>query len=207
MPHHKVCKENDSEVCVLAKRARDAAAGGRIDEVAWKRLYELLWRYAFARAAGITGDKAAAEDIAMKAFTKAAIKIEKWNPDDGCFGNWLLTLVECESIDWLRRFRPQIFVSIDEKPEVGEELAESTESFGTSGDIENVHLALGRLRPECQLIFKLRFGLGDADTLSDREIARLIGVSHPSVASRYRGCVRTFISIYRELDKTNGKRR
>ncbi len=141
----------------------------------WEALYaEHLPRvYNFLRYRVGPGD---AEDLAARVFEKAWAQRHRYRRDLAAFGTWLFAIARNEATDHLRRQRRH------------EPLA-AAEAVADDGDPEQISLhrsdlaRLGRLLAslggrERELV-ALKFGAG----LTNREIARLVGLSESNVGT------------------------
>ncbi len=154
----------------MAERAwiRGAQHGSVADV---ERLFREHWRRAYHAAYLVTGDAAAAEDIAQEAFLAALRNLDRFDRRRP-FAPWLHRIVVNRAIDWTRARRLRAEV------ELGEHVAAqpAPELDGT---------ALGRisdLSPEHRAVVVLRYLL----EYTPGEIADLLDLPRGTVNSRLR---------------------
>jgi RNA polymerase sigma-70 factor (ECF subfamily) len=75
-----------------------AREAGALDE-----LYDRYSRPVFSLTLRILGDAAAAEDVTQDVFLKLWRQPDRYNPDRGALGSWLLSVAHNRAIDVLRR--------------------------------------------------------------------------------------------------------
>ena len=136
-----------------------------------ERLFREHWPRAFRAARLVTGDAAAAEDIAQEAFLAAVRNLDRFDRRRP-FGPWLHRIVVNRAIDWTRarRLRGEV--------ELGE-------AVPASPDPELDGSVLGRIRelsPEHRAVIVLRYVL----EYTPGEIADLLDVPRGTVNSRLR---------------------
>jgi RNA polymerase sigma factor (sigma-70 family) len=90
-------------------RAHDPADGVLVqrivdgDQLALGELYDRWSRQAYSLARRICGDDGIAEDVVQEVFLAFWRAPERFDPERGSFGTWLLTLVHHKSVDAVRR--------------------------------------------------------------------------------------------------------
>jgi len=136
-----------------------------------ERLFREHWPRAYRAALLVTGDAAAAEDIAQEAFLAAVRNLDRFDRRRP-FAPWLHRIVVNRAIDWTRARRLRAEV------ELGDTLASPPrpEPDGT---------ALGRIRdlaPEHRAVVVLRYVL----EYTPGEIAELLDLPRGTVNSRLR---------------------
>jgi RNA polymerase sigma-70 factor (ECF subfamily) len=154
----------------VAERAwiRGAQKGSVAD---LERLFREHWPRAYRAARLVTGDAAAAEDIAQEAFLAAVRNLDRFDRRRP-FGPWLHRIVVNRAIDWTRarRLRGEV--------ELGDHLP-APPAPEPNGD------ALGRiadLPPDHRAVVVLRYVL----EYTPGEIAELLGLPRGTVNSRLR---------------------
>jgi RNA polymerase sigma-70 factor (ECF subfamily) len=154
----------------VAERAwiRGAQRGSVAD---LEHLFREHWPRAYRAARLVTGDAAAAEDIAQEAFLAAVRNLDRFDRRRP-FAPWLHRIVVNRAIDWTRARRLRAEV------ELGESVA-STPAPGVDSD------ALGRiseLSPEHRAVIVLRYVL----EYTPGEIAEVLDLPRGTVNSRLR---------------------
>ena len=155
----------------MAERAwiRGAQQGSVAD---LERLFREHWPRAFRAAQLVTGDAAAAEDIAQEAFLAAIRNLDRFDRRRP-FAPWLHRIVVNRAIDWTRarKLRGEV--------ELGDHYAAAVSEPGLAGD------ALARiadLPPEHRAVVVLRYVL----EYTPGEIAELLDMPRGTVNSRLR---------------------
>ncbi len=151
-----------------------AARRGSEDAVA--ELFERHWDAVYRAAALVTGDRAAAEDIAQEAFLAALRALPSFDLRRP-LRPWLHRIVVNRAIDWSR--------SRTLRAEVGSEVVAEMASSGEAsprGFGDDVTAALMGLAPEQRAVVVLRYVL----EFTPGEIGRLLGLPRGTVNSRLR---------------------
>jgi RNA polymerase sigma-70 factor (ECF subfamily) len=133
-------------------------------------LFREHWPRAYRAAYLVSGDAAAAEDIAQEAFLSAVRSLDRFDRRRP-FGPWLHRIVVNRAIDWARAraLRPEaeeVDVAAPDRPERNEDLLHE----------------LGRLSPEHRAVIVLRYLL----EYKPGEIAELLELPRGTVNSRLR---------------------
>ena len=154
----------------MAERAwiRGAQRGSVVD---LERLFREHWPRAYRAARLVTGDAAAAEDIAQEAFLAAIRNLDRFDRRRP-FAPWLHRIVVNRAIDWTRARRLRAEV------ELGEGVAAAPAPVADSD-------ALGRiseLSPEHRAVIVLRYVL----EYTPGEIAEVLDLPRGTVNSRLR---------------------
>ncbi|HKC78435.1 MAG TPA: RNA polymerase sigma factor [Gaiellaceae bacterium] len=136
-----------------------------------ERLFREHWPRAFRAARLVTGDAAAAEDIAQEAFLAAVRNLDRFDRRRP-FGPWLHRIVVNRAIDWSRRRALRGEVELHDAPA---ELPDSDVGAETVA-------AMRRLSPEHRAVIVLRHLLG----YTPGQIARLLELPRGTVNSRLR---------------------
>jgi RNA polymerase sigma-70 factor (ECF subfamily) len=136
-----------------------------------ERLFREHWPHAFRAARLVTGDAAAAEDIAQEAFLAAVRNLDRFDRRRP-FAPWLHRIVVNRAIDWTRARKLRAEV------ELGEYLpgAPAPEVDGTA--LERI----AELTPEHRAVVVLRYVL----EYTPGEIAELLDLPRGTVNSRLR---------------------
>ncbi len=186
---HAVAQPAGMSHAMAADGARHAVTrGGRLSEAALVRaaqrgseqavaeLFDRHWSGAYRAAYLVTGDRAAAEDIAQEAFLAALRALESFDLRRP-LKPWLHRIVVNRSIDWAR--------SRALRREVAAEAAGETEAAPEPSDAQigaEVMSALMALGPEQRAVVALRYVLD----LTPGEIGKLLGLPRGTVNSRLR---------------------
>jgi RNA polymerase sigma-70 factor (ECF subfamily) len=160
-------------------RAGEAAlvrAAQRGSEEAVEELFARHWTAAYRAALLVTGDRAAAEDIAQEAFLAALRALPRFDLRRP-LRPWLHRIVVNRAIDWSRARALRQEVGADAARDAG---APDAASPGALGD--DVAAALMRLGPEQRAVIVLRYVLD----LTPGEIAEALGLPRGTVNSRLR---------------------
>ncbi len=150
-----------------------AARRGSEDAVA--ELFDRHWDAAYRAAVLVTGDRAAAEDIAQEAFLAALRALPSFDLRRP-LRPWLHRIVVNRAIDWSR--------SRTLRAEVGAEVVAEIAEPGDGGEGlgDDVIAALMGLAPEQRAVVVLRYVL----EFTPGEIGKLLGLPRGTVNSRLR---------------------
>ena len=167
-------------------RRRGVTSRGRLSEAALVRaarrgsedavaeLFDRHWDAAYRTAVLVTGDRAAAEDIAQEAFLAAVRALASFDLRRP-LRPWLHRIVVNRAIDWSR--------SRALRAEVGAEVvAEAAAPASAPCFGDDVMAALLGLAPEQRAVVVLRYVV----ELTPGEIAKLLGLPRGTVNSRLR---------------------
>ncbi len=154
----------------VAERAwiRGAQQGSTED---LERLFRAHWPRAYRAALLVTGDAAAAEDIAQEAFLAAVRNLDRFDRRRP-FGPWLHRIVVNRAIDWTRARRLRAEV------ELGDHVAATPAPDADGGTFARI----ADLPPEHRAVVVLRYLL----EYTPGEIAGLLDLPRGTVNSRLR---------------------
>jgi RNA polymerase sigma-70 factor, ECF subfamily len=143
-------------------------------EAAVEKLFSRHWPDAYRSAYLVTGDRAAAEDIAQEAFIsalRALARFDRRRP----LRPWLHRIVVNRAIDWsrARRLRNEVTSGL---------VDEAADPTTEPSDLDHLISALRRLTPDQRGAVVLRYLLD----FTPGEIARLLDVPRGTVNSRLR---------------------
>ena len=140
-----------------------------------ERLFRAHWPRAHRAAYLVTGDAAAAEDIAQEAFLAALRNLDRFDRRRP-FGPWLHRIVVNRAIDWAR--------ARTLRQEVGGDALAAAPASGNPAPAlsDDIVSALAGLSPDHRAVIVLRYLLG----YTPGEIARILGVPRGTVNSRLR---------------------
>jgi RNA polymerase sigma-70 factor (ECF subfamily) len=136
-----------------------------------ERLFREHWPRAYRAARLITGDAAAAEDIAQEAFLAAIRNLDRFDLRRP-FAPWLHRIVVNRAIDWTRARRLRAEVELGEWLPAGQSPELDGSAFGRIAD----------LAPEHRAVVVLRYVL----EYTPGEIAELLDLPRGTVNSRLR---------------------
>ena len=145
------------------------AKRGSVDD--FEHLFRAFWPRAFRAAYLVTGDAAAAEDIAQESFLAAVRNLDRFDRRRP-FGPWLHRIVVNRAIDFTRSRRLRAEV------ELGELHAAPPDPEPDDGTFERI----AALSPEHRAVVVLRYVL----EYTPGEIAELLGLPRGTVNSRLR---------------------
>ena len=154
----------------MAERAwiRGAQRGSVAD---LEKLFREHWPRAFRAARLVTGDAAAAEDIAQEAFLAAIRNLDRFDRRRP-FGPWLHRIVVNRAIDWTRARKLRAEV----------ELGDAVASPPPPPEPDGTFARIGSLSPEHRAVIVLRYVL----EYTPGEIASLLDLPRGTVNSRLR---------------------
>jgi RNA polymerase sigma-70 factor (ECF subfamily) len=136
-----------------------------------ERLFRAYWPRAHRAALLVTGDAAAAEDIAQEAFLAAIRNLDRFDRRRP-FGPWLHRIVVNRAIDWTRARRLRGEVALSDRVAAPPE-----------GELDGTAFArIADLAPEHRAVVVLRYVLD----YTPGEIAELLGLPRGTVNSRLR---------------------
>jgi RNA polymerase sigma-70 factor (ECF subfamily) len=136
-----------------------------------ERLFRAYWPAAFRAARLVTGDAAAAEDIAQEAFLAAVRNLDRFDRRRP-FGPWLHRIVVNRAIDWTRARRLRSEVEL-----VDDVAAAPAPEANGDGFAQ-----LAELAPEQRAVIVLRYVL----EYTPGEISELLDLPRGTVNSRLR---------------------
>jgi RNA polymerase sigma-70 factor (ECF subfamily) len=134
-------------------------------------LFREHWPRAYRAARLVTGDAAAAEDIAQEAFLAAVRNLDRFDRRRP-FGPWLHRIVVNRAIDWTRARKLRAEV----------ELGDALPAPAAPDDDGAAFARLGELSPEHRAVIVLRYVL----EYTPGEIAQLLELPRGTVNSRLR---------------------
>jgi RNA polymerase sigma-70 factor (ECF subfamily) len=154
----------------VAERAwiRGAKRGSVED---FERLFRAYWPRAHRAAYLVTGDAAAAEDIAQESFLAAIRNLDRFDRRRP-FGPWLHRIVVNRAIDFTRSRRLRAEVELGDVHAAAPDPEPDDETFGR----------IAGLSPEHRAVVVLRYVL----EYTPGEIAELLGLPRGTVNSRLR---------------------
>ena len=149
------------------------AQRGSVEDL--ERLFREHWPRAYRAARLVTGDDAAAEDIAQEAFLAAVRNLDRFDRRRP-FGPWLHRIVVNRAIDWGRARALRRELDLDGIPEPPAADAPRAEQA------DEIAGALATLAPEQRAVIVLRYLLD----YTPGEIAELLELPRGTVNSRLR---------------------
>jgi RNA polymerase sigma-70 factor (ECF subfamily) len=156
----------------VSERLRGQQTGGELD---WESVYraELPRVLNFFRYR--VRDTAIAEDLTSTTFEKAWAGRQRYQ-DSGKFSAWLMTIARNVATDYFRTSRHHLPLDAASDREDGRRPETAAE---LKDERERLRRMLAGLPPEQQELVALKYGA----ELSNREIARLIGMSESNVGT------------------------
>jgi RNA polymerase sigma-70 factor (ECF subfamily) len=148
----------------------------RGSEAAVEELFTRHWSSCYRAAALVTGDRAAAEDIAQEAFLAALRALPRFDARRP-LRPWLHRIVVNRAIDFSRARALRSEVSADAAADAAADDANTGPAFG-----DDVIAALRRLGPEQRAVIVMRYVLD----LTPGEIASALDLPRGTVNSRLR---------------------
>jgi RNA polymerase sigma-70 factor, ECF subfamily len=145
------------------------AQRGSVDDL--ERLFRAYWPRAHRAALLVTGDAAAAEDIAQEAFLAAVRNLDRFDRRRP-FGPWLHRIVVNRAIDWTRARRLRAEVELPDRLVAPPRANGDGTTFARIAD----------LAPEHRAVVVLRYVL----EYTPGEIAELLDLPRGTVNSRLR---------------------
>ncbi|HEX5449799.1 MAG TPA: sigma-70 family RNA polymerase sigma factor [Gaiellaceae bacterium] len=135
-----------------------------------ERLFREHWPRAFRAARLVTGDAAAAEDIAQEAFLAAIRNLDRFDRGRP-FGPWLHRIVVNRAIDWTRARKLRAEVELGERS-----------ASAPAVEPDELFARIAELSPEHRAVVVLRYLL----EYTPGEIAKLLDLPRGTVNSRLR---------------------
>jgi len=150
------------------------------DREAFRQLFECYKDRVFSIAAySLGGDKTAAADVTQQIFLKLMTSIGQYR-GDSAFTTWLYRLVVNACTDEHRK-RRRFLPFGDSTPTTRiEERKPQEMRYARREKGESIHAAISDLRPKLRMPILLKY----VEDLSYEEIARVLGISKGTVASR-----------------------
>lgn len=141
----------------------------------------------------LTGDRAAAEDLAAETFEKAFRGWRRFDPRRGSPRTWLCRIARSEAIDWFRaekrrRRREETYAR---------DLAEEAETSFAEGLSPRLEQALRALSPADREVVALRVLLD----LDGPSAARVLGISRTACSTRLSRALRRLEELMGDVDE------
>jgi RNA polymerase sigma-70 factor (ECF subfamily) len=153
---------------------------GDADEFAL--IYERYYSRAFRMAYGMTGERAAAEDLTQEIFMRVFQKLSDFR-GEAAFSTWFYRLAVNQSLNYRRSNRVRAVEELTPEVELGS-IAREVPGAGSgvlAEQIRNqVQVALLALKPKLRIVVILK----DIEGLSYEEISKRTGCSMGTIASR-----------------------
>ena len=143
-------------------------------------LYQTYYNRVYYAAFAVTKDPLNAEDILQETFLKAYDRLGEVE-DPNKIGSWLTTIARRKAIDFLRKEKRAVCLSLDEQLLTLDQAVSDVEKTCLERDAEQ-----GLTRQILELPTKLKeaFQLSYLHGLKEKEIARKLGISQSAVKSR-----------------------
>jgi RNA polymerase sigma-70 factor, ECF subfamily len=145
----------DSSVAAFVERLR------KLEDAAWRELYDLYYRKMYNFAYVRTGDPDLAEDVASEVFAAAVKGIRSFRYTGAPLNAWLYRIARSLTADQLKRRKKKPTVSIDDVDALEESWSPAID------DKRDLAAAMSKLKPEHQEVLVLVFQEG----MSTAEVA------------------------------------
>ncbi|MFB3905351.1 MAG: RNA polymerase sigma factor [Acidobacteriota bacterium] len=176
---------------------RDLSGGSSLETIrkaqtgdarAWEKLVQQYAGPVFSLCYRFAGTPDKAEDLSQEAFIKLFQILNRFDPDQGSFSTWMLSVVRNLLIDEYRKDKAQEWMISMDEPAQGTELQETIASsaptpqrvFEARERMKLLREALTYLPLELREAVVLR----DLEELSYQEIARVLNLPEGTVKSR-----------------------
>ncbi len=156
------------------------------------QIYKLYYKAMFSTSLRIVKSKADAEDIMQDSFLDAFRKIDQYS-EEGSFGGWLKRIVLNNSLDFLKKQKPQ--TELIDNLEVVEDSDENYEDFEIK--LKDVKLALEQIKDEYRIIISLYLFEG----YDHEEIGEILGISYNLSRTRYSRAKKKLIEKIKTIQK------
>jgi RNA polymerase sigma-70 factor (ECF subfamily) len=124
-------------------------------------------------------DNSIAEDLTSVVFEKALTKIHTYRSQKAMFSTWIFTIARNTVTDHLRTSHRDQTVSLDPESGPGKVDTSPEEVVVKAEEYRTLHSGIARLSQPEQRIISLKFGA----EMTNREIARMLGVSESNVGN------------------------
>lgn len=164
----------DTDLIKLAKnRQADPAAGTAAIGELYDRYHELIFRYIWSRVT----DLQLAEDLTGDVFTRMVINLPKYRPTRVPFLAWLYRIARNLVIDNYRKMASQNQLPLEQAKNISTDEQSPAEMVENQIIIEQIQVALQKLKPFKQDVLILRFIVG----LPVKEVASILGKTSSSI--------------------------
>jgi len=152
------------------------------DQHAFRQLLDLHWNELYGFMIKRTENENDAEDLCLRAFSKAFDKIETYN-DEFTFSTWLTSIAKNLHVDLIRKEKIRLHQSTD-VDEVGRDVIDETlgpeDQLIRSQNLDKLLQQVRSLKPIYRDVIQLRF----FQELSHKEMATQLGLSLSNVKVR-----------------------
>lgn len=201
----------DSEQRLTTKAVYDYKLVKRaVEENDQKAYAELMQRYkesVFYMMMKMCNNRDDAEDLTIEAFARAFKKLEQYSPDYA-FSTWLFKIASNNGIDFLRRKKQHVAVSLDNKTDGSESMDYSQniksgtldpeEHFIKKQKIESVRILVDSLKPKYKEMIELFY----FQELSHEEISQKLNLPIGTIKAQL---FRARDLLYNALQSREGK--
>ena len=142
---------------------------GRGENWALSEIYDRYARLVFSIALGTLSDRASAEEIVQRVFTKVWQHARKYHAERGKFSSWLINISRHECIDELRRRRVRPVTRPENEKLLGTLVSEDHALPDTQAALERARVseALHQIPTQQRIVIELAFWEG----MTQQEIA------------------------------------
>ena len=142
---------------------------GRGENWALSEIYDRYARLVFSIALGTLSDRASAEEIVQRVFTKVWQHARKYHAERGKFSSWLINISRHECIDELRRRRVRPVTQPGDEKLLGTLVSDDNALPDTQAALERARVseALHQIPTQQRIVIELTFWEG----MTQQEIA------------------------------------
>ncbi len=153
----------------------------------------------FAYVATMLRDRSAAEEVTSAVFERALRRRTTYSARRGSPRAWLFGIARNAALDELRRRKRLATLAVDPEALAGHAHDEQADRTLTRAVLQR---ALGALAPREREVIALKFGGG----LSNRELARVLGVSHSNAGTLLHRSIHKLRKSARDRPRSCGRR-
>ena len=177
-------------------------SSGRPDESGedvFAELYEQYLPRVFRYISYRVGDVHLAEDLTSDVFMKALKGFSRYRSDKASFSTWLLFIARNTVTDHYRTSDKRQAIPLANAAEMASESAPE-EEFARQEERRRLQVCLSALPAQEQEIISLKFGA----ELTNRQIAKMLGLSESNVGTKLYRVIRTLRDGFREGQNEQG---
>lgn len=160
---------------------------------AFAELYEQYLSRVFRYISYRVGDVHLAEDLTSDVFVKALKSFSRYRSDRASFSTWLLSIARHAVIDHYRVSSRRQTIPLEEIPEMPSESVSLEEEVTKRQELQRLQVCLAGLHQQEQEIISLKFGA----ELTNRQIAKMVGLSESNVGTKLYRAVRKLRGCFR----------
>jgi len=156
-------------------------------------LYEQYLPKVFRYISYQVGNIHLAEDITSDVFVKALTGFSSYRSDKASFSTWLLSIARHAVIDHYRVSSRRQTIPLEEIPEMPSESVSLEEEATKRQELQSLQVCMAGLHQQEQEIISLKFGA----ELTNRQIAKMLGLSESNVGTKLYRTVRKLRDCFR----------